>query len=492
MSDQPKAPSRFRWIGYAALVVLVAAATAGIMFMFQSIATRKQEAREHVFRIVDLDETTVDPAEWGKNYPRQYDSYLRTAETERTRYGGSEGFQKLDADPVWRELFAGYAFSIDYREERGHAYMLSDQRETERVKLFDQPGACLHCHASDIPAYRRVGLEAGASGELDDPLNSDSARAQLMRGFELVCAMPYEQATELVEHPISCLDCHDPQTMQLRVTRPAFLVGIKALAESGDPVPHLPSIERWRQGDRAEPYDANKLASRQELRTLACAQCHVEYYFKGEGKLLTYPWHNGLQADQMEAYYDDAGFADWTHQTSAAPMLKAQHPEFEMWSQGIHARSGVSCADCHMPYIRDGAVKISSHNVQSPLLSVNRSCQVCHHFPEDELLSRAQDIQAKTETLMNRAEKATLSLIQAIADADAQGYADEVLAGPRDFHRKAQWRLDFVASENSMGFHASQEAARLLAAAIDLARQGQIDLLRKTGSAKPESALTTR
>jgi nitrite reductase (cytochrome c-552) len=427
---------------------------------------------------VEITEATVDPAEWGKNFPRQYDSYRRTVDTDRTRHGGSEAFQKLDADPLWRELFAGYAFGIDYRDERGHAYMLLDQRETERVTAVKQPGACLHCHASVVPAYRAKGIEAGAPGDLEQPFGSADARAQLMAGFEAVCAMPYEDATQLVEHPVSCLDCHDPDTMQLRATRPAFLEGIAALARSGDAVPHLPSIGRWRQGEKQTPYDPNVMATRQEMRTLVCAQCHVEYYFRGEGKLLVYPWENGLTADDLEAYYDDAEFADWTHLKSRAPMLKAQHPEFELWSQGIHARSGVACADCHMPYVRDGALKVSDHHVRSPLLNINRACQTCHRYDESEILARVVTIQDRTQALMIKAEEATVSLIEAIEKAAESGLADESLARARDLHRRAQWRLDFVAAENSMGFHAAQESARLLGEAIDYARQGEIEVLQ--------------
>ena len=65
-----------------------------------------------------------------------------------------------------------------------------------------------------------------------------------------------------------------------------------------------------------------------------------------------------------------------------------------MWSQGIHARSGVSCADCHMPYMREGAIKVSNHQVRSPLLDVSRSCQTCHRFPEEELKARVTAIQS--------------------------------------------------------------------------------------------------
>ncbi|MEE9212782.1 MAG: ammonia-forming cytochrome c nitrite reductase subunit c552 [Phycisphaeraceae bacterium] len=469
-SSSPVLARRWGRIVYVLAFIFVAAATSGVMFLMANIAKHKREAQVHYLKLVELDEDTIDPAEWGKNFPRQYDGYKRAVDTERTRHGGSEAFQKLDEDPRWRELFNGYGFGVDYREERGHAYMLSDQDISERITQFSQPGACLHCHASIIPAYRQKGREVG--------IPDDEPREQVMKGFEIVNGMPYDQARKLVDHPISCVDCHDPQTMHLRVTRPGFINGIRALARSDQPVPHLPSIERWRNGARVTEYAPNTMATRQEMRSLVCGQCHVEYYFKGEGKMLTYPWHEGIKVEQIESYYDHSRFKDWTHKTSAAPLLKAQHPEFETWSQGIHARSGVACADCHMPYKREGSIKISDHHVRSPLLNVARACQTCHVVSEDELRARAETIQDRTRDLMIRTEDAVLGLIWGIDAAATAGATDEQLARPRQMHRKAQWRLDFVAAENSMGFHAPQETARILGEAIDYARQGQVEAVR--------------
>ncbi|MGE0435068.1 MAG: ammonia-forming cytochrome c nitrite reductase subunit c552, partial [Planctomycetota bacterium] len=303
----------------------------------------------------------------------------------------------------------------------------------------------------------------------------------LMAGFAEVCAMTYNDATKLVEHPVACIDCHDPSSMQIRVTRPGFINGIRSLAESDFPVPHLPSVERWRKGNRQKAYSPNDDASRQELRSLVCGQCHVEYYFKPGSNLLTYPWSKGLLADQIEQVYDEAGFKDWTHKLTGTASLKAQHPEFEMWSQGIHARSGIACADCHMPYQREGAIKVSDHHVRSPLLNISRACQPCHNYPETELLARVTTIQDRTRALMTRAEIAVVDLIHALKTAVEAGATDDVLAAPRALQRRAQWRLDFVAAENSMGFHAPQEAARLLGEAIDYARQGQLALPRAGG-----------
>lgn len=299
--------------------------------------------------------------------------------------------------------------------------------------------------------------------------------------------MPYSEATKLVEHPVSCVDCHDAESMALRVNRPGFLNGIRALAKSNYPTPHLPSIERWRKDGRQDQYDPNIHATRQEMRSMVCAQCHVEYYFKGDKKLVTFPWDKGLKVEQIEAYYDEAGYKDWSHAETGAPALKAQHPEFEMWSQGIHARAGVSCSDCHMPYQREGAIKVSNHHVRSPLLNVAAACQSCHRIPETEIKARALTIQNRNAALLTRGEQALVGLIDALVAAKNAGATDAQLKAARDFQRQSQWRLDYIKAENSMGFHAPQEAARILAEAIDYARQGELALARD-GKAAPAAA----
>ena len=489
---------------FYAVVATVAAggAIAGAMLL-SNIAQRKAEAEQVAFALVPLEETTVDPAEWGKNFPRQYDGYKRTADNERTRFGGSESLpladdplgkavQKLEVDPRLRVIFNGYAFALDYRERRGHAFMLHDQRETDRVKLKPQPGACLNCHASNVLAFRQAGLGAGAPGHLSEPLTSENGMAQLFKGFDKVNKMTYADASELVNHPVTCLDCHDPKTLALRITKPGFINGIRALAKSDDPVPHLPSVEQWRKGSRAREYDPNDLASRQEMRSMTCAQCHVEYYFKGEGKTLTFPWHKGLKLEQIEAYYNETGWTDFKHKDSGAPVLKAQHPEFEMWSQGIHARSGVSCADCHMPYKREGAIKVSDHQVRSPMLNTARACQTCHNYSENEIKERVAAIQDRTHKLMGRAEDAVVELISAIKSAAESGASDEQLKPARTLQRQAQFRCDFVNAENSMGFHAPAEAARILGEAIDYARQGVAEVMKVTGGKGYKSLLADK
>jgi nitrite reductase (cytochrome c-552) len=303
----------------------------------------------------------------------------------------------------------------------------------------------MHCHASVYVPYRTLG-------------NGD-----LVAGFERMNQMPYTEARTHVTHPVACLDCHDPTTMQLRVTRPGFIEGIRA--------------SKAAQG--VANYDVNTMASHQEMRAFVCGQCHVEYYFKGPEKRLTYPWTKGLKGDEILAYYEEIGFQDWSHAESGAPALKAQHPEFEMWNQGIHARSGVTCADCHMPYVRMGGLKVSDHHVRSPLLNINNACQSCHHWPEEELRARVFTIQDRTYQMRNVAMDALVALIGDLKSARASGVAADALAPALASQRRAQFLLDFIEAENSMGFHAPQEAMRILALSIDHTRQGQVSL-RKT------------
>jgi nitrite reductase (cytochrome c-552) len=449
-------PFRRRTVGLIGVVtLLVALAAYGGVALLVNIFERKQEARNPFFRVVELTDATQDPQVWGKNFPQQYDGYLRTVDQRRTRFGGSEAVprtpsevdprsvvaqSRLEEDPRLKRMWAGYAFARDFREERGHAYMLDDQTFTARVLEFKQPGTCLNCHASTYAAMKQLG------------------EGDLMAGFDKLNQMPYPEARKLVTHPVACLDCHDPQTMQLRVTRPAFMEGMRVYKAS--------------QG--VQDYDVNTMASRQEMRAFVCGQCHVEYYFKGSEKRLTYPWAKGLKIDQIVAYYEAEGFTDWTHAETGAPALKAQHPEFEMWNQGIHARSGVACADCHMPYRREGALKISDHHVRSPLLNINRACQTCHRWTEEELRQRVETIQQRTFSLRNQAMDALVELIADIGAAQQVSRPEAELKAARDFQRKAQFYLDFVEAENSTGFHASQEAARILGESINFSRKGQI------------------
>ena len=535
-------PQKKRGLLVALVVGVFALVAVGIAALLVNIAERKQEAKHAYVKLAEVTENDVDPAKWGQNWPREYDAYKRTAEPTSTKYGGAAGAsegkpapEKADRDPWLKRVFAGYLFAVDYRDRRGHAFMLSDQEQTKRNVPGEnkQSGNCLHCHGSIMPLYKKLGKEAAPQA---------SQAEQIQAGLVKVSEMSYWNAHKALEqlgggkaHPVGCVDCHDPQSMELRVTRPAFITGIQKLAASSADVPHLLSIERWRKGDRAKPYDPNLDATRQEKRSYVCGQCHVEY-FCGKGLNIFFPWGEGLKVEQMEHLYDNMTvkgqrFKDWTHDETGMDVLKAQHPEFEVWSMGIHARSGVACADCHMPYKREGAQKISDHWVRSPLLQPNRACAGCHPYGDDEIKARVLAIQDRHFALLTRAGKAAVDMIDAIvavrkpydeknheaAAAKAKATLEKqeafqklskeeqekklaaetkanLLAAWREvveknpaikeleeLQRAAQWRLDYVAAENSMGFHAPQELARILGESIDLSREAQVKAGQLTG-----------
>ncbi len=414
-------------VAYGSVFVVAVGLTLIIAALLTSIIQRKAEETEYPLKVVEIGEDEIDPAVWGQNFPNHYDRFILTrTDGNSTPYGGSEVYSKLERYPAMVRLWAGYAFSKDHNEERGHYYAMIDQANTQRVKLVDQPAACINCHSAEAPAL----IEA--------------------MGWEEFNHTPYNELADDLHTGSSCSDCHDPNTMELVITRPAFRNAMEARGVNLDE------------------------ATRQEMRSYVCAQCHVEYYFKGDNKVLTFPWSQGFTIDDIEAHYDSYGFKDWTHAETGAPMIKIQHPEFEMWTTGIHARSGVACADCHMPYIREGSVKISDHWLRSPLENINSACQTCHRWSEDELRDRVIDIQDTTAGLLRKTEEAILDAIDTIVAAKNAGATDEDLAVAYQLHRSSQLRWDFVSSENSTGFHSPQEAARVLANSIDLARQSQL------------------
>jgi len=457
MNDSEK-----KYFALSKTVIISSVLGAGlIMFLLTALLVdifeKKQEGEKYFFQIVEITDDTTDPAEWGKNFPVHYEDYLKSTQMVPTKYGGSKSVartpdekdprdftsrSKLEKLPNLKRMWAGYAFAIDFREARGHAYMLEDQVHTKRQEV-PQVGACLQCHASVYAPMKKLG-------------NGD-----LMAGFEKMNQMPYHEALPLVKnHPVTCIDCHQPNSMKLRITRPAFINGIAAA----------------KANEGIKDYDVNRMASVQEMRSFTCAQCHVEYYFQGDKKKLTFPWAKGLKVEEMYDYYQEINFKDWVHAETKADMLKTQHPEFEMWSQSVHARAGVSCADCHMPYKRVNAMKISDHQLQSPLLDINRSCQTCHKTSEAELITRIEIFQGRNEKLRDQALDALVELIDDIKKAMASNVAEEKLKIARERQRKATFFLDFSEAENSAGAHAPQEAARIFAEAINIIRQGQMAL----------------
>ncbi|HLE53089.1 MAG TPA: ammonia-forming cytochrome c nitrite reductase subunit c552 [Anaerolineales bacterium] len=415
----------------SAIIAVLALAVVGLLLFINS----RPAPNRGLTPLVAITPMEPNAEKWGENYPNQYSTLLKTeTNAERTTFGGSLPFSRLEDDPRLLTLFAGYPFSIDYNEERGHLNSLVDVRATGRVNE-KTAGTCYSCKSADNP---RLWEQMG------------------MADYDKT---PFSALGEQIDQPIGCANCHEANTMRLIVTNPALE---EALVAQG---------KDWRS------------FTRQEMRTVVCANCHVEYYFKGDGKYLTFPWANGTNIDNIAQFYTDLQFKDWDHPQSGAGMVKMQHPEYEMFTNNsTHFNAGVACADCHMPYTRDGAAKFSTHDVRSPLLNAEVACGQCHTDVE-YVTNRVSIIQSQVHDTLIATEDALVAAILAIESAAAAEGVDSTLIGEaRQLHRAAQLRWDFVAAENSMGFHNPEEALRILAAAIDLARQAQLKAVLAGGT----------
>jgi nitrite reductase (cytochrome c-552) len=421
-------------------LVTIGSVTVMVPLFLLALSINENKAEQQVINSVPkIKRLESISAEWGKHYPRQYDSYLQTKKSDKID-------DMLEKNPALVVMWAGYGFSKDYNAPRGHTYILEDNINTLRTggpvdgKTGPMPTACWTCKSTDVPRLM------DKIGELDY-FTGKWAR----HGSEIV-------------NPVGCADCHDNETMKLTITRP-FLT--RALDEEGS----LKAAD----------------ASHQDMRSLVCAQCHSEYYFKptkwtdknGQekvAKVVTFPWANGLSVEAMEKYYDDRNFVDWTHKISKTPMLKAQHPGYEIYKTGAHGLNDVSCADCHMPYVREGGVKYSSHNVGSPLDNMANTCLNCHSEDEKTLRETvARKLERKEELhkiAMDVIGKAHLEAGKAL---ELGATAEEM----KDIHmdiRHAQWRWDYSIASHGSFFHAPEETLRILGSAINKGQDARIKL----------------
>jgi nitrite reductase (cytochrome c-552) len=420
------------------IIILLAAGLTGVLLFMKS----QPGPARGVAPLIEIADKEPDSSKWGVNFPNQWTTFkLTESNNTRTKYGGSAPISKLEEDPRLVTLFAGYPFSKDYNEERGHMQALEDVNATQRLNLDASspkrtPGTCYSCKSSSNPSlWQEMGMAA-----YDQTFFGDLSAK--------------------VTQPIGCANCHEAGAMRLVVTNPALEEALEAQGKD------------W------------TTFTRQEMRTVVCANCHVEYYFKGDGKYLTFPWADGTTIEAISQYYADLGFKDWDYPDTGSPMIKMQHPEYEFYTAGsTHYNAGVACADCHMPYTRDGAAKFSTHDVHSPLLNPAAACGQCHTDVE-YVVGRVAIIQDSVHTTLIATEEALLAAVEALKAAAAAPTADATLLNEaRNLHREAQLRWDFIAAENSMGFHNPEEALRILAAATDLARQAQIKAILSLGGA---------
>ncbi len=399
---------------------------------------------------------TVDPKVWGNLYPVQYDLWLATSEDRPAgespyKRGGDEGkvvYDKLSEYPFMALLFNGWGFGVEYNEPRGHAHMVTDQLEIDpsRVK---SGGACLTCKTPYAPSM----YEEQGAGYMGDPY------------LEVHSRIP----KEFQELGVTCIDCHDNETMAIKLSRPALT---DALEDIG--------------------FD-HEGATRQEMRTLACAQCHVTYVLQRDEEMkpveLIFPWEGSNEGaitieNIIDVIKDEPSYYEWKQGVTGFKLAFIRHPEYEFFTAGsVHANAGLSCADCHMPYTRVGSAKVSDHDVTSPLKNEMEACRQCHPSSIEDLKEQVVAIQERTLSMTNRAGYATAvsaKLFETTHKAKEAGrQVDQALYDQaKEFYLQAFYRTNYLGAENSLGFHNPSEAGRIAGDAIAMATQCQA-LLRQ-------------
>jgi len=419
---------------------LLFASTMVIVFILGILAASITQRRAEVATIFNNKRIDIQGIEsrneiFAQNYPRQYETWAKTAEMNfHSLFNGNTFEDLLQARPNMVILWAGYPFSKDYNAPRGHKYAVTDVHNTLRTGApmnpdeGPQPGACWGCKTPDYP---RLLQEVG----VDKFYRSKWATF----GPEAV-------------NPIGCADCHEPVNMNLNISRP-FLT----------------------QAFERRGLDINK-ATQQEMRSLVCAQCHIEYYMKGDEKYITLPWDKGLTMEEQEAYYDETKFFDYIHKLSRTPIIKAQHPDYELALEGIHGQRNVSCADCHLPYKSEGGVKFSDHHIMSPLAMIDRTCMVCHRESEETLRNNVYDRQKKANEMRNRVETELATAHIEAQFAWEKGATEAQMKEVLALLRQAQWRWDFGVASHGGAFHAPQEIQRILGAGLDKALQARMQI----------------
>ena len=427
-----------RWQGW-----LLFGGSMVVVFILGLLVSSLLERRAEVVSIFNNRRTPMEGivsenSKFASDFPREYETWKQTADTTfKSEFNSSQAVDVLDQRPNMVILWAGYAFSWDYATPRGHQHAVEDLRRTLRTGApgvtegkEPQPGTCWTCKGPDVP------------------------RLMKEHGVANFYKAPWSKWGDQVMNSVGCSDCHDSKTMDLKPARPAL-------------------YEAWQRVGK----DVNK-ATHQEMRSLVCAQCHTEYYFKDDEKYLTFPQDSGMTVEAMEKYYDAMNYKDYTHALSRAPILKAQHPGYEVHQMGIHGQRGVSCADCHMPYMSKGGVKYTDHHIMSPLANIDRTCQTCHRQSAETLRQNVYERQRKCNEIRNRVENELATAHIEAKFAWDKGATEAEMKPVLDLLRKSQWRWDFAVASHGAAFHAPQEIMRILSHSLDLANQARLKVAK--------------
>ncbi|MBN6711324.1 ammonia-forming nitrite reductase cytochrome c552 subunit [Haemophilus haemoglobinophilus] len=385
---------------------------------------------------------------FAEKYPRQYESWANTAKS-------TEIVPAIEVDPRLIVMWGGYAFSKEYNKPRGHFYTVTDVRNILRTggpldaNSGPQPMACWTCKGPDVPRLiNEWGEEAYFTGKW------------AKGGAEIV-------------NSIGCADCHDTTSKDFAEGKPALRIArphvLRALANINKEFAGLDKTDQ---------------------RAAICANCHVEYYFdKKNVNNVVFPWMKGVDVDSIEKYYDEIEFYDWIHSISKAPMLKAQHPDYETWLQGTHGKNGVTCVDCHMPKVQGADGKVyTDHKIGNPFDAFEHTCANCHDQSKETLQKVVEGHKKDIKQVMLKLEDQIVKAhFEAKAAWDA-GATESEMKDALKAIRHAQWRWDYSAAGHGGHMHSPDIILKVIATGLDRIADARTQLaivLTKHGVQQP-------
>jgi nitrite reductase (cytochrome c-552) len=361
----------------------------------------------------------VSSGNCGECHQLIYDDYRYVGKIDQTP-------QKSLEWPLLPKLLSAHPFAKDYREPREHFNMLEDIELTTRGK----GATCFTCKSADV--YRQWNKEGG--------INYDSDVEEML-------------TTGKISHPITCVNCHDPHATETRIV--SF-----ALKEALDRMPN------------------NHPGQRDPINTLVCAQCHVNYNFNPPKKTIEFPWRkvaDMLDYTRETEFWKEHATGSWIHPELDMRLYKVQHPEVELYWESPHHRAGVTCASCHMPQITaaDGTA-FTQHFLGSPLNNLEQTCTSCHTQPPEQLREMVKGIQDEVYGIMRTTMDEMATAIDMIDETrTAQAFSQDLLGQARDAYFTAHLNWEWIAAENSMGFHNPEEAKGALRIATEKAIEAQ-------------------
>lgn len=462
--------------------------------------------------------TNMDPALCGTCHVEQYKTAFNISDRQACQ--SKKAANGPAPDPFFDRALGGHGFTKEHDLPRSHTWMAIDQFIVDRAfgGRFEPKEGWLYTTLEGGQSYKvwdvlkdnypehnqqkahRPGTAAAANGVCWSCKSTDLMLDWAFMGDKVEGAKFHRGSNPVdvvrnVEHGLNCNFCHDPHNAKPRVMRDALIEAM----ERDD------KFNVYKNAANPAKLDVKTVGARGFERKLAymdkadsrlmCAQCHVEYICNpgvnvktgekvGFDSRLTniFPWVN---ADNIEAWYEEAGFRDFTHNLTGAKLVKMQHPDVETYFGSVHDKAGADCASCHMPKVKgeDGKV-YTNHWATSPKNYVKETCLSCHTDKNEKQMVMAIDaMKGHFDGKVREAEARMNEMFNAFELAIATGVDEKTLDEARKLHAVAHINWEYWTAANGAYFHNHDMAVKSLAKSAKAASDATA-LLRKAMAAK--------